>query len=253
MSSVVTEVFVASPLFETIYHVLNNCFRCFFFVYCRRRKKVLRPKMSETTALGAAFAAGLAVGVWEDIDDLSKTWALGQEYEATMAAEKRDMVGYVSWCVVYAVCRGCLTAVADVRCCCRCLECSGDCGSVDVVAIAVVVVSDASAAAAFTANPTAYIFKPVYPVHPPHCRHLRLVCLQPASLELAACGRAIAGLGGDRGKRKGGRGRGQRSLGGGGGGKMGMWDGNIAYWGRRRKRDRAGGGPGERKRRQKQQ
>ncbi|CAM9760772.1 unnamed protein product [Ectocarpus fasciculatus] len=52
--------------------------------------QVLRPKMSETTALGAAFAAGLAVGVWEDIDDLSKTWALGQEYEATMAAEKRD-------------------------------------------------------------------------------------------------------------------------------------------------------------------
>ncbi|CAN0465729.1 unnamed protein product [Ectocarpus sp. 8 AP-2014] len=54
--------------------------------------QVLRPKMSETTALGAAFAAGLAVGVWEDIDDLSKTWALGQEYEATMAAEKRDML-----------------------------------------------------------------------------------------------------------------------------------------------------------------
>ncbi|CAN0347632.1 unnamed protein product, partial [Ectocarpus sp. 12 AP-2014] len=39
-----------------------------------------------------------------------------------------------------------------------------------------------------------------------------------ASLELAACGRAIPGLGGDRGNRKGGRGRGQRSLGGGGGG-----------------------------------
>ncbi|CAM9806980.1 unnamed protein product [Ectocarpus sp. 12 AP-2014] len=54
--------------------------------------QVMRPKMSETTALGAAFAAGLAVGVWEDIDDLSKTWALGQEYEATMAAEKRDML-----------------------------------------------------------------------------------------------------------------------------------------------------------------
>lgn len=92
MSRVATEVFVfvTSPSFETIYVI---GFSVFFPCVCRRRKKVLRPKMSETTALGAAFAAGLAVGVWEDIEDLSKTWALGQEYEATMAAEKRDMVG----------------------------------------------------------------------------------------------------------------------------------------------------------------
>lgn len=48
--------------------------------------------MSETTALGAAFAAGLAVGVWKDTDDLSKTWALGQEYASTMAAETRGEV-----------------------------------------------------------------------------------------------------------------------------------------------------------------
>lgn len=48
--------------------------------------------MSETTALGAAFAAGLAVGVWKDTNELSKTWTLGQDYTSTMAAEKRDKV-----------------------------------------------------------------------------------------------------------------------------------------------------------------
>eukprot|EP00752_Nemacystus_decipiens_P007537 g6736.t1 len=52
--------------------------------------QVLRPKMSETTALGAAFAAGLAVGVWKDTGELSQTWALGEDYESTMAAETRD-------------------------------------------------------------------------------------------------------------------------------------------------------------------
>lgn len=52
--------------------------------------QVLRPRMSETTALGAAFAAGLAVGVWKDTDELAKTWAVGNEYASTMAAEKRD-------------------------------------------------------------------------------------------------------------------------------------------------------------------
>lgn len=52
--------------------------------------------MSETTALGAAFAAGLAVGVWKDTDELSKTWSLGQDYESTMAAEKRDKVRCVT-------------------------------------------------------------------------------------------------------------------------------------------------------------
>lgn len=46
--------------------------------------------MSETTALGAAFAAGLAVGVWKDMDDLQRTWTAGDEYVSTMAPELRD-------------------------------------------------------------------------------------------------------------------------------------------------------------------
>lgn len=54
--------------------------------------KVLRPKMSETTALGAAFAAGLAVGFWKDMDELSETWSLGRNYKSAMEAETRDKV-----------------------------------------------------------------------------------------------------------------------------------------------------------------
>ena len=37
---------------------------------------VLRPECVETTALGAAYLAGLAVGYWDDVDDIRKNWAL---------------------------------------------------------------------------------------------------------------------------------------------------------------------------------
>ncbi len=36
---------------------------------------VIRPKVTETTALGAAYAAGLAVGFWKDLDELRANWA----------------------------------------------------------------------------------------------------------------------------------------------------------------------------------
>ena len=35
---------------------------------------VIRPKVAETTALGAAYAAGLAVGFWDALDDLRANW-----------------------------------------------------------------------------------------------------------------------------------------------------------------------------------
>lgn len=41
---------------------------------------VLRPVVSETTALGAAYLAGLAVGYWENTDDISHNWALDREF-----------------------------------------------------------------------------------------------------------------------------------------------------------------------------
>ncbi len=41
---------------------------------------VIRPKVAETTALGAAYAAGLAVGFWSEVDDLRANWAKDKEW-----------------------------------------------------------------------------------------------------------------------------------------------------------------------------
>jgi glycerol kinase len=43
--------------------------------------KVVRPKITETTALGAAYLAGLAVGFWENLDDLKKHWQVDKIFE----------------------------------------------------------------------------------------------------------------------------------------------------------------------------
>lgn len=51
---------------------------------------VIRPKMIETTALGAAYAAGLAVGYWANKEDLLKNWAVDCTWEPQMSAEERD-------------------------------------------------------------------------------------------------------------------------------------------------------------------
>ena len=51
--------------------------------------KVRRPKVGETTALGAAFLAGLAVGYWNDLGELSNCWALDREFLPSMQEEDR--------------------------------------------------------------------------------------------------------------------------------------------------------------------
>ena len=51
---------------------------------------VLRPECVETTALGAAYLAGLAVGYWEDVDDIRKNWALSKTFAADMPEELRN-------------------------------------------------------------------------------------------------------------------------------------------------------------------
>lgn len=48
------------------------------------RTKLVRPKMIETTALGSAFLAGLAVGVWKSTDDIKKSWAKDREFTPKM-------------------------------------------------------------------------------------------------------------------------------------------------------------------------
>src|SRR3954468_3072360 len=57
---------------------------------------VIRPKVTETTALGAAYAAGLAVGFWEDQDDLRERWAEDKRWEPDMDDEEREQ-GYGRW------------------------------------------------------------------------------------------------------------------------------------------------------------
>jgi glycerol kinase len=57
---------------------------------------VLRPRTIETTALGAAYAAGLAVGYWHDLDDLRQNWGVTHTWSPTMAPERRESLT-ASW------------------------------------------------------------------------------------------------------------------------------------------------------------
>ncbi len=58
--------------------------------------QVVAPAVAETTALGAAYAAGLAVGYWKDLDDLRKNWAVAQTWDPAMEATQRDTL-YKGW------------------------------------------------------------------------------------------------------------------------------------------------------------
>src|SRR5207244_2624570 len=51
---------------------------------------VIRPKVAETTALGAAYAGGLAVGFWNAVEDLRANWAKDKEWQPRMDAAERD-------------------------------------------------------------------------------------------------------------------------------------------------------------------
>jgi glycerol kinase len=57
---------------------------------------VKRPAVSETTALGAAYLAGLAVGYWQDTGDVSRNWALDRQFTPNMPAAERDLL-YARW------------------------------------------------------------------------------------------------------------------------------------------------------------
>ena len=57
---------------------------------------VLRPKISETTALGAAYAAGLAVGYWSGAEEIKKNWAVDQQWTPAMEDTERSGL-YASW------------------------------------------------------------------------------------------------------------------------------------------------------------
>lgn len=57
---------------------------------------VVRPKITETTALGAAYLAGLATGFWEGVDKIAEHWSIDETYEPNMS---RDVVNdlYSGW------------------------------------------------------------------------------------------------------------------------------------------------------------
>jgi glycerol kinase len=58
--------------------------------------RVRRPVVSETTALGAAYLAGLAVGFWHDTADIAGNWALAREFAPQLAVTERDH-RYARW------------------------------------------------------------------------------------------------------------------------------------------------------------
>ncbi|MGE5252025.1 MAG: glycerol kinase GlpK [Bacteroidota bacterium] len=57
---------------------------------------VIRPTVAETTALGAAYAAGLAVGFWSKVEDLRANWGKDHEWDPKMDAAEREKL-YKGW------------------------------------------------------------------------------------------------------------------------------------------------------------
>ena len=90
-----------SDLFDAMHHdglkprlvkvdggmVMNNWFSQFLSDIIHT--KVLRPKVQETTALGAAFMAGLKVGVYKSLKDISKNWHLDKKFFPKLNPQKR--------------------------------------------------------------------------------------------------------------------------------------------------------------------
>ena len=60
------------------------------------RTKLHRPQVTETTVLGAAYAAGLAVGYWNDLGDITANWALDQEFTPQLPREEAQAL-YERW------------------------------------------------------------------------------------------------------------------------------------------------------------
>jgi glycerol kinase len=57
---------------------------------------VERPVVNETTALGAAYLAGLAVGFWKDREEIAQNWKVDRSFEVTMSEEQRNQL-YNGW------------------------------------------------------------------------------------------------------------------------------------------------------------
>ena len=58
--------------------------------------EVIRPKVAETTSLGAAYAAGLAVGFWPDLDALRQNWQVDRKWQPQLGEAARA-AGFHGW------------------------------------------------------------------------------------------------------------------------------------------------------------
>jgi glycerol kinase len=59
-------------------------------------RDVVRPAVLETTALGAAYLAGLATGFWESRDEVTANWRVDRRFSPRMASERREEI-YAGW------------------------------------------------------------------------------------------------------------------------------------------------------------
>jgi glycerol kinase len=59
-------------------------------------RPVVRPAVTETTALGAAYLAGLAVGFWRSQDELAANWRVDKRFEPRLPADRREAL-YADW------------------------------------------------------------------------------------------------------------------------------------------------------------
>ncbi|PSQ11045.1 glycerol kinase, partial [Halobacteriales archaeon QS_5_70_15] len=57
---------------------------------------IARPEVDETTALGSAYAAGLAVGYWDNLTELRSNWQIDREFEPEMESSGADRM-YGRW------------------------------------------------------------------------------------------------------------------------------------------------------------
>ena len=74
--------------------VMNNWFSQFLSDMVN--VKVLRPRVQETTALGAAFMAGLQIGVYKSLKDISKNWNLDKKFSPKMKNPLRNKL-LIGW------------------------------------------------------------------------------------------------------------------------------------------------------------
>jgi glycerol kinase len=67
-------------------------------------KRIVRPADAETTALGAAYLAGLATGFFKGLDEVEQFWKAEKSYEPRMGVEQREQL-YAGWKKAVARCR----------------------------------------------------------------------------------------------------------------------------------------------------